>query len=123
MGTILEHLHLLRDVDGVYGSFVLAEGGAPIGLDLPDGYDHALLAEVGPRVSRMFEAFGSEGRDVQTFMLRYAEYKLFVRQMTWGLVGVLVSSTVNLAALKLAVSLVVRRLDPDVWSSASAAPT
>ena len=34
MGTILEHLHLLRDVDGVYGSFVLAECGSPIGLDL-----------------------------------------------------------------------------------------
>jgi hypothetical protein len=117
MGTILEHLHLLRDVDGVYGSFVLAECGSPVGLDLPDGYDHALLASVGPRIARMFEAFASEGRDVETFMLRYADYKLFVRHMTWGLVGVLVASTVNLPALRLAVNLVVRRIDPDVWSS------
>ncbi len=117
MGTIVEHLYLLRDVEGVHGSFVLTESGAPVDLDLPEGYDQALLADVGPRIARMFETFASEGKDMDSVMIRYADYKLFIRQMTWGLVGVMVSSTVNLPALRTAVSLVVRRIDPDVWAS------
>ncbi len=119
MGTIVEHLYLLRDVEGVHGSFVLAESGALVDRDLPEGYDEALFADVGPRIARMFETFASEGKDMESFMLRYAEHRLFVRQMTWGLVGVMVASTVNLPALRTAVSLVVRRIDPDVWSSPS----
>lgn len=119
MGTIVEHLYLLRDVEGVHGSFVLTEGGSPVDLDMPEGYDEVLLADVGPRIARMFETFASEGKDIETFMVRFAEHKLFVRQMTWGIVGVMVSSTVNLPALRMAVNLVVRRIDPDVWSSPS----
>ena len=119
MGTIVEHLCLLRDVEGVHGSFVLAESGSLVDRDLPEGYDEALFADVGPRVARMFETFASEGKDMESFMLRYAEHRLFVRQMTWGLVGVMVASTVNLPALRMAVNLVVRRIDPDVWSSPS----
>lgn len=117
MGTIVEHLYLLRDVEGVHGSFVLAESGSLVDRDLPEGYDEALFADVGPRIARMFETFASDGKDMESFMLRYAEHKLFVRQMTWGLVGVMVASTVNLPALRMAVNLVVRRIDPDVWSS------
>ena len=117
MGTIVEHLCLLRDVEGVFGSFVLAESGSLVDRDLPETFDEALFADVGPRIARMFEAFASEGKDVASLTLRYASYKLVVRQMTWGLVGVVFSSTVNLPALRTAVSLVVRRIDPDVWAS------
>jgi predicted regulator of Ras-like GTPase activity (Roadblock/LC7/MglB family) len=126
LGTIVEHLRLLRDVQGVYGSFVVAGSGSLVDRDLPDAFDETLLAEVGPRIARMFETFSTDAKDMETCMLRYAEHKLFVRKMTWGLIGVISSAAVNLPALRMVVNLVVRRIDPEVsaiYSSQSASRT
>jgi predicted regulator of Ras-like GTPase activity (Roadblock/LC7/MglB family) len=105
---------MLRDVHGVYGSFVVAETGALVDRDLPAAFDEALFAEVGPRVARLFETFVSGGRDMETCMLRYAEHKLYVRKMTWGIMAVLSSAAVNLPALRMVANLVVRRIDPEI---------
>jgi predicted regulator of Ras-like GTPase activity (Roadblock/LC7/MglB family) len=114
MGTIVEHLRMLRDVHGVYGSFVVAESGSLVDLDLPAAFDEALFADVGPRVARLFETFVSGGRDMEACMLRYAEHKLYIRKMTWGIMAVLSSTAVNLPALRMVANLVVRRIDPEI---------
>jgi predicted regulator of Ras-like GTPase activity (Roadblock/LC7/MglB family) len=114
MGTIVEHLRMLRDVQGVYGSFVVAEAGSLVDRDLPAAFDEALFADVGPRVARLFETFVSGGRDMETCMLRYGEHKLFLRKMTWGILAVLSSAAVNLPALRMVANLVVRRIDPEL---------
>lgn len=114
MGTIVEHLRMLRDVQGVYGSFVVAETGALVDRDLPAAFEEGLFTDVGPRIARLFETFVSGGRDMETCMLRYAEHKLYVRKMTWGIMAVLSSATVNLPALRMVANLVVRRIDPEI---------
>jgi predicted regulator of Ras-like GTPase activity (Roadblock/LC7/MglB family) len=114
VGTIVEHLRMLRDVNGVYGSFVVAESGSLVDRDLPAAFDDALFADVGPRVARLFETFVSGGKDLETCMLRYAEHKLYVRKMTWGILGVLSSAALNLPALRMVANLVVRRIDPEI---------
>jgi predicted regulator of Ras-like GTPase activity (Roadblock/LC7/MglB family) len=114
MGTIVEHLRMLRDVDGVHGSFVVAESGSLVDRDLPAAFDEALFAEVGPRIARLFETFVSGGKDLETCVLRYAEHKLYVRKMTWGIMAVLSSAGINLAALRMVTNLVVRRIDPEI---------
>jgi predicted regulator of Ras-like GTPase activity (Roadblock/LC7/MglB family) len=110
---------MLRDVQGVYGSFVVAGSGSLVDRDLPAAFDEALFADVGPRVARLFETFVSGGKDVDTCMLRYSDHKMYVRKMTWGLIGVLSSSAVNLPALRMVVNLVVRRIDPEVGAIVS----
>jgi predicted regulator of Ras-like GTPase activity (Roadblock/LC7/MglB family) len=122
VGTIVEHLRMLRDVQGVHGSFVVAESGSLVDRDLPAAFDDALFADVGPRVSRLFETFVSGGRDMETCLLRYAEHKLYVRKMTWGIMGVLSSASVNLPALRMVANLVVRRIDPETAPRPSTHP-
>jgi predicted regulator of Ras-like GTPase activity (Roadblock/LC7/MglB family) len=107
--AIEETLRSLRDVQGVYGSFVVAGSGALVARDLPAVFDSDVFAEVGPRLVRLFETFLADGEDLDSAMLRYAEHKLYVRKMTWGVIGVLSTVAVNLPALRMVANLVVRK--------------
>jgi len=114
MANIAETLRMLRDVDGVHGSFVVAGTGALVDSDLPAIFDSTLLAEIGPRIARLYETFFSGGADMETCVLRYAEHKLYVRRMTWGIIAVLSNVGVNLPALRMVANLVIRRIDPQI---------
>ncbi len=111
----VETLRSLRDVQGVYGSFVVAGNGTLVARDLPPVFDGDLFAEVGPRVTRLYEAFLSGEEELERgCMLRYAEHKLYLRKMTWGVIGILSTATVNLPALRMIANLVSRKIDPEV---------
>src|SRR5580698_9124367 len=114
MPTISDYLRMLRDVEGVHGSFVVAATGSLVESDLPAIFDSELLGEVGPRVARLYETFFSGGGDMETCVLRYAEHKLYIRKMTWGILGILSTIGVNLPALRMVANLVVRRIDPEI---------
>jgi predicted regulator of Ras-like GTPase activity (Roadblock/LC7/MglB family) len=114
MATIAETLRMLRDVDGVHGSFVVAGTGTLVDSDLPAIFDATLLGEIGPRIARLYETFFSGGGDMETCILRYAEHKLYVRRMTWGIIAVLSNVGVNLPALRMVANLVIRRIDPEI---------
>src|ERR1035438_4746304 len=114
MANIAETLRMLRDVDGVHGSFVVAGTGALVDSDLPAIFDSTLLGEIGPRIARLYETFFSGGADMETCVLRYAEHKLYVRRMTWGIIAVLSNVGVNLPALRMVANLVIRRIDPQI---------
>ncbi len=117
MAKIEEMLRALRDVDGVYGSFVIARTGALIASDLPPIFDADLFDEVGPRITRLYETFRTGGEELEGCVLRYAEHRLYVRTMAWGLIGVLSAVAVNKPALRMVVNLVIRRVDPEVVPS------
>jgi predicted regulator of Ras-like GTPase activity (Roadblock/LC7/MglB family) len=119
MGTITQHLRMLRDVEGVHGSFVFAGGGALVDSDLPAIFDTDLLGEVGARIARLYETFFSGGGDMETCVLRYAEHKLYIRKMAFGTIGVLSTVGVNLPALRMVANLVARRVDPEIAAIAS----
>lgn len=122
MATIVEHLRMLRDVHGVYGSFVVAESGSLVDRDLPAAFDDALFDEVGPRVARLFETFISGGKDMDACMLRYAEHKLYIRKITWGIMAIVSSAAVNMPALRMVANLVSRRIDPEIAPLSSMRP-
>jgi predicted regulator of Ras-like GTPase activity (Roadblock/LC7/MglB family) len=104
----------LRDVGGVHGSFVLSPAGELIGKDLPAVFDERVFAEVGPRIARLRDTFASVGDPVDSCVLRFAEHKLFLRAMDEGTVGVLLTLTANMPALKMAVTLAVRGMATDL---------
>jgi predicted regulator of Ras-like GTPase activity (Roadblock/LC7/MglB family) len=117
MASIEESLRTLRDVEGVYGSFVIAGTGALVASDLPAIFDADVFAEVGPRITRLYETFRSSGEELDGCVLRYADHKLYLRPMTWGLIGILSAVAVNKPALRMVVNLVIRRIDPEVVAS------
>jgi len=114
MATIAETLRMLRDVDGVHGSFVIADTGTLIDADLPAIFDHDLLGEIGPRIARLYETFSSGGDEMEACVLRYAEHKLYIRRMTWGIIAILSTVAVNLPALRMVANLAIRRIDPEI---------
>jgi predicted regulator of Ras-like GTPase activity (Roadblock/LC7/MglB family) len=117
MPSIEGTLRALRDVQGVYGSFVIAGTGALVARDLPAVFDGDLFAEVGPRITRLYETFLSGGEELDACVMRYSEHKIYLKKMTWGLIGIISGVGVNMPALRMVANLVVRRIDPEVASS------
>jgi predicted regulator of Ras-like GTPase activity (Roadblock/LC7/MglB family) len=114
LAGIEQTLRTLRDVHGVYGSFVVAQTGALVARDLPAAFDDALFAEVGPRVTRLYETFLSGDEELDFCVLRFAEHKIYLRRMTWGTIGILSTVGVNMPALRMVANLVIRKIDPEV---------
>jgi predicted regulator of Ras-like GTPase activity (Roadblock/LC7/MglB family) len=117
MAGIEQTLRTLRDIQGVYGSFVIAGTGALVASDLPAVFDADLFEEVGPRVTRLYETFLSGAEELDACMLRFAEHKIYLRKMTWGVIGILSTVAVNMPALRMVANLVIKKIDPEVVPS------
>lgn len=111
--SAIRALHSLRDIDGVYGSFVLNAAGEPTARDLPAVFDDRTLAESGFRIVRLWEVV-SEGSPPEYAMLEFSEYSLFLRRVGEGCLCVVVPAHVNVLALRLASKWVVRHFDPNM---------
>jgi predicted regulator of Ras-like GTPase activity (Roadblock/LC7/MglB family) len=110
MTPIQKTLGGLSDVDGVIGSFVITDAGALLGSNLPAVFDQDLFAEAGPRIARLVEASAALSEGFRACILRFAEHKLFVRQVEGAFLGVMLTATGSVPALKIATNLVAKRL-------------
>jgi predicted regulator of Ras-like GTPase activity (Roadblock/LC7/MglB family) len=111
MNPLRQLLLTLADVEGVIGSFVLSDAGGLLATDLPATFDAAAFAEAGPRILRLAELGGSYGEQTRFFVIRFAEYKLYVRVMPDAFLGVLVTPSTSMPALKAAAGVVGRRVE------------
>jgi len=109
---ISQVLSAMRDVDGVHGSFVIDKTGTLVGKDLPAMFDDAVLTEVGRRISRLNEGLSANGQDFEHCVMRFADHKLYLRRVPKGFLCVLSTNGVNTPALKMALTLTSRRIDP-----------
>jgi hypothetical protein len=114
--TMADSLLALRDVEGVLGSFVIDDNGALVAKDLPAVFYPELFKDVGPRLLRLRESVEAAGDDPQLFVLRFSEHKLHVRCTDHGIICALSEPRVNLPALKLALTLVARRVRGETGS-------
>jgi hypothetical protein len=122
-------LQSLRDIEGVYGSFIVNANGEAIVRDLPAVFDDQTLAESGQRIVRLWAVL-SENSPPEYALIEFAEYSLFVRGLGTprefaptfesGCLCVVVPPTVNLLALRLASKWVARSLDREPVFAASA---
>jgi hypothetical protein len=104
-------LQSLRDIDGVYGSFVINAAGETRARDLPPVFDDQTLADTGVRIARLWEVM-SEGPAPEYALLEFAEYNLFLRRVGTGCLCVVVPAHVNVLALRLASKWVARYFEP-----------
>lgn len=107
LGNVLEGL---RDLEGVFGSFVLTRSGELLGKDLPAVFDDALFAEVGPRIMRLTDTLIDQDDRLSTLNVSAGNYKLHLRDLPDGILGVLMSMHANMPALSMAINVAVRRL-------------
>jgi predicted regulator of Ras-like GTPase activity (Roadblock/LC7/MglB family) len=117
---IAQILSGMRDVDGVHGSFVVTKTGLLAGKDLPPMFDDAVLNEVGRRVVRLHDGLCAEGDDFDHCVMRFADHKLYLRSISNGFLCVLSTNGVNTPALKMALTLTSRRVDPLIADAAAA---
>ncbi|HKO90316.1 MAG TPA: hypothetical protein VJU61_04140 [Polyangiaceae bacterium] len=103
-------LYSLRDIEGVYGSFVINARGEATARDMPPVFDDGTLSESGERIVRLWEVVSEPG-PTEYAWLEFDEYCLFLKGLSAGCLCVVVPPTVNLLALRLASKWVVRSLD------------
>lgn len=120
--TIERALVALRDVAGVHGSFVLRSGGELAGKDLPAVFHDELFVEVGARLARFVETMAADGDEVSSAVLRFDEHRLYVTRFAHGLLSVITSNDINFAALRMALTLTARRLEPELASPPTSPP-
>jgi len=119
---ISQVLSAMRDVDGVHGSFVITKTGALVGKDLPAMFDDAVLTEVGRRIARLNDGLSAGGQDFDNCVMRFADHKLYLRSVPRGFLCVLSTNGVNTPALKMALTLTSRRVDPMITEPDAAPP-
>ena len=103
-------LATLRDLTGVTGSFVVAEGSGIVVRDLPSMFSDELLGELAPRVLHLCDAFAGADTEVHAYVVRYREHQLFLRHTRSVVLCVLSALDVNMPALRMGANLAVRRI-------------
>jgi hypothetical protein len=103
-------LSSLKDIEGVYGSFVVDAAGGLSLRDLPAVIDNAALREAGPRIARLWGAF-PEDDPPEYVLLEFAAHQVFIKKFDSGSLCVFVPPNVNRLALKMAANFVARWLD------------
>lgn len=102
----------LRDLDGIWGSFVLTPEGELLLWDVPRPIGEDTLDAVGPRLAVLRDALASGGRmHVDFLTLRYERHRLCLATTPFGIMCVITVPTVNVAALRMAMNVTCKRLD------------
>lgn len=109
----LDALGSLKDIEGVYGSFVIDAIGGLTLRDLPAVIDNSALREAGPRIARLWGAFPDDDPP-EYVLLEFSSHQVFIRKFEAGSLCVFVPPTVNRQALKMATSFVARWLDAEL---------
>jgi hypothetical protein len=105
-------LSSLKDIEGVYGSFVVDATGGLTLRDLPAVIDNAALREAGPRIARLWGAF-PEDEAPEYVLLEFVSHQVFIKKFDAGSLCVFVPPSVNRLALKMAANFVARWLDTE----------
>ena len=105
-------LRALRDIEGVLGSFLVAERGRLLGRDAPEAAATDVLETVGARLEQLCDAFvGADiGGAFESTTLHFQQHKLHVRALGNVFLIAVVTAAVNLPALKMAIHMLGRQL-------------
>lgn len=106
-----ELLGRLRDLEGIWGAFVLSPKGELMVWDVPRAISEGALDGVGPRVAGLCEALASGARiDADLVTLHFAHHRLCLAAAPFGIICVITTIDANLAALRMAVTVTARHL-------------
>jgi predicted regulator of Ras-like GTPase activity (Roadblock/LC7/MglB family) len=104
-------LSSLKDIPGVFGSFVFAPDGAHIARDMPAVYSDSLFTEISRRLEGIAEAMEPALAGYYELLAKFDGHWLLSRRTPKGTLNVLVDESVNFPALKMAANVAVKHLD------------
>jgi predicted regulator of Ras-like GTPase activity (Roadblock/LC7/MglB family) len=107
-------LATMRDVAGVTGSFVFHSDGRLVGRDIHAMFDDGALVEAAERLARLRETFAAVGDELDTAVIRFQDYKLYVKVLDGAMLCILADQAVNMPALRMAANLVSRRIGAEL---------
>lgn len=105
-----ELLSAIRDLDGVWGVFALGRDGGLILWDMPARISDSTLDEVAPRLTRLRDALTDGAPDLDFCVIGYSNHNLCLRAAANGMVCVVSSPRASRAALKMAMTMLLRKL-------------
>jgi len=118
---VRQSLATLRDVEGVTGSFVFVHSGRVVARELPPLFDDGALVEASGRLARLRDTFAAVGDELGAAVIRFSDYKLYLRALSGGTLCILANNDVNMPAMRMAANLVGRRIAPALESAEIAA--
>jgi predicted regulator of Ras-like GTPase activity (Roadblock/LC7/MglB family) len=103
-----ELLDQLCDVSGVLGALLVSEDGVLLAQALPPEYA-TRAADAARRLPLLLDALAA-GRDVQSYTLRFAEHRLYLRGVEGAFLGVLTELSCDAVLLKMTMNIAGKRL-------------
>lgn len=110
-GGIAAALATLKDVSGIAGSFVFTTTGKVFAREMHPMFDDEALDEAAERLTRLRDTFAAVGDHLELAVIRYHDHRLYLKVLDMGMLCILADGVVNMAALRMAASLVARRID------------
>lgn len=89
----------LKDVEGVYGCFIVDNAGQLLHRDLSAIVNNASLARAGPRIARLWSNLPDD-ESPKSALLEFKAHKLYIHPLKHGNLCVLVAAKVHLLELK-----------------------
>ena len=107
---VLAALASVRDIEGVIGSFLIDAHGRVLARDLPAWFGPEALARAGVHLARLREAFESDGGSFDGCVARFGAHVLLLRSAQLATLCVLCPRSINLPAVQMSATLLVRHL-------------
>ena len=103
-------LTALRDIPGVFGSFLLTPGGALAARDMPAVYQDGAFADLGRRLQAIAETAEPVVRGYYELLAKFNGYWFLSRRTPNGTLNIVANETVNFPALRMATNVAIRHL-------------
>src|SRR5262245_34234206 len=104
-------LSSLKDIPGVFGSFVFAPDGSLAARDMPAVYPDEIFHEISRRLQGIAEAVELSVTGFYELLAKFEGHWLLTRMTEKGTLNVLADESVNFPALKMATNVAVKHLD------------
>lgn len=112
--NLQQALASLRDINGVTGSFIVGSAGQLIARDTSALLGEEILAPVAPRLVRLWETLREVDKSLDQAVISYESQKLYVRPVVLGLLCTIVPFGTNMPALRMAVNLLLKKINPQL---------
>lgn len=110
--NLQQALASLRDINGVNGSFIVGMGGQLIARDTSALLSEEILSPVAPRLVRLWDTLREVDQSLDQAVISYESQKLYVRPVVSGLLCTIVPLGTNMPALRMAVNLLLKKVNP-----------
>jgi predicted regulator of Ras-like GTPase activity (Roadblock/LC7/MglB family) len=121
--NLQQALASLRDIKGVTGSFIVGTSGQLVARDTPALLAEDILGPVAPRLIRLWDTLREVDPALDQAVISYESQKLYVRPVVEGLLCAIVPLGTNMPALRMAVNLLLKRINPRLLELQSEAGT